>query len=47
VLVGYVYADIDPTARDLGGWVTVRNGRGFATHAAARIPAAWTASKFL
>ncbi|MFC3099725.1 efflux RND transporter permease subunit [Altererythrobacter lauratis] len=21
VLVGYVYADIDPTARDLGGWV--------------------------
>jgi copper/silver efflux system protein len=21
VLVGYVFADIDPTARDLGGWV--------------------------
>jgi Cu(I)/Ag(I) efflux system membrane protein CusA/SilA len=22
ILVGYVFADIDPTARDLGGWVT-------------------------
>ena len=27
VLVGYVFADIDPTARDLGGWVNDAKSR--------------------
>ena len=38
VLVGYVFADIDPTARDLGGWVNDASRRCHSTEAARGIP---------
>ena len=41
VLVGYVFADIDQTQRDLGGWVDdAKARRRVAAHPARRVPAA-------
>ena len=48
VLVGYVFADIDPTARDLGGWV---NDAKAVVASQLKLPAGyrlqWTGQQFL